>query len=65
VEDGLGKGFWLKVIGGTLLIGLAVFVVFIIFGKLVWGLGLFGALLVIAGILLVAAWLHDRRQQTS
>ena len=65
VDDGLGKGFWLKLIGGILLVGLAIFVGFVIFDKLLWGLGFFGALLFIVAILVVVAWLYDRHQQTS
>ena len=65
VDDGLGKGFWLKLMGGILLVGLAIFVGFVIFDKLLWGLGFFGALLFIVAILVVVAWLYDRHQQTS
>lgn len=65
MEDGLGKGFWLKLIGGVILVGIAVFVGFVIFDKLLWGLGMLGTLLVLVIILVVVAWLYDRHQQTS
>ena len=65
MEDGLGKGFWLKLIGGVLLLGIALFVGFAIFDKLLWGLGMLGTLVVLVAILVVVAWLYDRHQQTS
>lgn len=65
MEDGLGMGFWVKLIGGVLLLGIALFVGFAIFGKLLWGLGMLGTLLVLVLILVVVAWLYDRHQQTS
>lgn len=65
MEDGLGKGFWVKLIGGVILVGIAVFVGFVIFDKLLWGLGMLGTLLVLVIILVVVAWLYDRHQQTS
>jgi uncharacterized membrane protein HdeD (DUF308 family) len=61
----LGRGFWLKLVGGVIALGVALFVLFLIFNRLVWGFGFLGALLIVAGILLVVAWFHDKRHAKS
>jgi hypothetical protein len=63
--DGLDKGFWLKLVGGVLLLGLGIFVVFLLLDLLVWGFGFLGGLIVASAILLFIAWRYDKRQQTS
>lgn len=63
--DGLGRGFWLKLIGGVIVLGIGLFVVFLLVDRLIWGFGFLGGLLIAAAILLFIAWRYDKHQQTS
>ena len=65
MDDGLGKGLWVKLIGGVLLLGVALFVLFILIDKLLLGLGFLGGMIVIVAILVFIAWRYDKHQQTS
>jgi hypothetical protein len=60
-DDSLGLGFYGKLAGLILLIGIGVFVVFLIFSRAVFAWGFFGAFIVIALVLLAFGWFYDRR----
>jgi heme A synthase len=55
-ERGMG---WLA--GVIVLIGLGIFVVFLIFSRAVYAFGLFGALILLAVAVLLFGWIYDRR----
>ena len=59
------KGFWLKLVGGVLAFGIALFVVLWIVGQLLWAFGFLGGLLVTAAILLFIGWRYDKHQASS
>jgi hypothetical protein len=59
------KGFWLKLVGGVLLFGVALFVVLWILGQLLYAFGFLGGLVVTAGILLFIGWRYDKHQESS
>jgi hypothetical protein len=57
----MGFGFWIKCVGVILLGALACLVVFLLL-DIAWAAwGGFGALVAIAAVLLLVAWLYDRR----
>lgn len=60
-DDSLGFGFYAKLAGIILAIGLGVFIAFLIFARAVYAWGLLGAFLVITVVLLAFGWLYDRR----
>jgi heme A synthase len=55
-ERGMG---WLA--GVIVLIGLGIFVVFLIFSRAIYAFGLFGALILLAVAVLLFGWIYDRR----
>jgi hypothetical protein len=60
--DSLGFGFWAKTAGLILLGGIVLFIFLILFTRAIYAWGvLAGFGLLVAGVLL-AAWLHDRRE---
>jgi hypothetical protein len=60
-EDGLGFGFYAKLAGLILVIGIGVFIAFLIFARAIFAWGFLGAFLVVAIVLLAFGWLYDRR----
>jgi len=60
-EDGLGAGFYLKMMGGILAIGVGGLILMLIFTKAVYAWGFLGAFIAFAAVLLAIAWVHDRR----
>ena len=48
--------------GGLVAVGLGLLILAYIFSRAVVAWGIFGAFLVVAFLLLVSAWLYDRRQ---
>ena len=61
--DDLDRGFWIKFLGLFIAAGIGLFIVLLLFTKAVYAWGIFGAFLAIAAIALLAAWIHDRREQ--
>jgi uncharacterized membrane protein len=59
----MGGKFWLSLLGGLLLVALAVVIAMLAFGAVwyTWGLG--GAILLVFAILLVIGWIYDRREK--
>ena len=60
-DDGLGFGFYAKLAGLILAIGIGVFIAFLIFARAVYAWGFLGAFLVISIVLLLFGWIYDRR----
>jgi hypothetical protein len=61
--DDLGFGFYAKLAGVFLLGAIALIFVFIFFTRAVYAWGLFGAFLFLAGIVLLAGWIFDRKDK--
>jgi hypothetical protein len=59
--EGVGFGFWLKMAGVIVLVGIACLVIFLLLDVAWAAWGGFGALLAIGAVLLLAAWIYDRR----
>jgi hypothetical protein len=62
VED-VGARFWWRLIGGLVLLGIALFVVLGLLLHVMNKWGLFGAILAICVVSLIAAAIFDRRQR--
>jgi hypothetical protein len=60
-DDSLGFGFYAKLAGIILAIGIGVFIAFLIFSRAVVAWGFLGAFLVIAILMLAFGWIYDRR----
>jgi hypothetical protein len=61
-EEGLGFKFWLWLAGVLILGGIGLFILFLVLGHVFYAWGLFGGFLVLAAVLLLIAWIYDRRQ---
>lgn len=63
MDEGPGSGFWWKVIGGVFLFGLVAFILLMLLTRaaVAWGVG--GAFLGVVVVLLIVAWLYDRRDK--
>jgi hypothetical protein len=64
MEDS-GWGFWLKLMGGVILVGLALWVIFLVLDVAYAAWGAFGAMVFFIGVILLIAYVYDRRQQAS
>ncbi len=61
-DDGsFGAGFWLKVFGTILGVGLAIALILLFMGNVFARWGLIGGMLVFGAILLVLSWISDKR----
>ena len=58
--DGLGAGFWLKMIGVVVAIGIAGLVVFLFITTAWYAWGFLGMFLFVVAVLAVFAWIYDR-----
>jgi hypothetical protein len=61
MDDGLGKGFYFKMVAAIIGIGIAGLIGFLLFDRWVYRYGFIGAFAIAAGILLFIAWMYDRR----
>jgi hypothetical protein len=62
VDDrSLGGRFWLGLIGISLALGVAGLVLFLVINRAFYRWGALGTLLVLGGVLVLAAYIHDRR----
>ncbi|HEY7731417.1 MAG TPA: hypothetical protein VH950_10985 [Gaiellaceae bacterium] len=57
----LGFGFWLKMAGVIVLVGIACLIFFLLLDVAWAAWGGFGALLAVGAVLLLIAWIYDRR----
>ena len=62
-DDGLGRGFWLKFMGVLALGAVGMMLAFVLFSNAWAKWGFFGAMIVFTGVLLLIAWIGDRRSQ--
>jgi hypothetical protein len=60
-DEGLGAGFFLKIAGVCVAIGIGAMVIFLIFSRAVYAWGFFGAFIALGAVLCLFAWLYDRR----
>jgi hypothetical protein len=60
-DEGLGAGFFLKIAGVCVGVGIIVMILFLIFWRAVYAWGFFGAFLALAAVLCLFGWLYDRR----
>ncbi len=60
--DDLGGRFWLRLMGLTIVIGIAALIVFLLIDVVWYAWGVVGALLVTFLVMLVIGWAYDRRQ---
>ena len=60
--DRLGVRFWLWLIGVTVGLIAAAFLIFALIGWAWYAWGFFGTFVVFAGVLLAIAWFHDKRE---
>jgi len=61
-DDGLGAGFWFKVFGLILAGGIGAIALFILVDAAWYRWGAFGTLLFFLGIMLLMAYISDKRQ---
>jgi len=62
MEDELGKGFWLKLLGICLAIGVGGMLLFALLGTAWYAWGGFATIVLFGGILLIWAWIYDHKQ---
>jgi hypothetical protein len=60
-DEGLGTGFFLKIAGVCVAVGIIVMIFFLILSRAVYAWGFFGAFLALAAVLCLFAWFYDRR----
>jgi hypothetical protein len=63
MDEGLGFGFYARLAGITVAIGIACLILMLIFTRALYAWGVFGVLLALGAVLLLAGWLTDRRAQ--
>ena len=61
----LGKSFYAKLVAGIFVIGLGLFLGFILFERAVYRYGIIGGTLLVVGILLLIAYFYDRKHARS
>jgi glucan phosphoethanolaminetransferase (alkaline phosphatase superfamily) len=62
-QEKLGGKFWLWLAGVLVVGAIALFLVLVFLTRSYYAWGAFGTFVVFIGILLVFAWVHDRREQ--
>jgi hypothetical protein len=62
VEEGLGAGFWFKVIGAIIACGIGAMLLFLLINGAWYRWGGLGTLVIFFGIILTWAYFHDRKQ---
>jgi hypothetical protein len=60
-DEGLGTGFFLKIAGLCVVVGIIAMILFLIFSRAVYAWGFFGAFLAVAAVLCLFGWFYDRR----
>jgi uncharacterized membrane protein YcaP (DUF421 family) len=61
--DGLGFKFWGGLFGVILAIAIGGMILFLIFSRAVYAFGFLGAFLVLGVLVILVAWIFDRRTQ--
>jgi 4-hydroxybenzoate polyprenyltransferase len=62
-EDGFGAGTWVKMFAVLIGVGVAVFLTFVLATDALLRWGFIGGFVVIGVVLLLAAWLYDKRER--
>jgi hypothetical protein len=62
-EEGLGAKFWLGTFGVLLAAGIGIFIILLIFYRAAYAWGFVGAFLLLFAVLILIAWIWDRRRQ--
>ena len=62
MEEGLGAGFWLKLVGLAVAVAIGAMLIFLLLDAAWYRWGALGALLFFSGLLLVYGYIYDRRQ---
>ena len=62
-DEGLGAGFFLKIAGVCVGVGIIVMILALILWRAVYAWGFFGAFLALAAVLCLFGWFYDRRNQ--
>ena len=57
----LGKSFYAKLVAGIFVIGIGLFVGFVLFDRAVYRFGIIGGTAIVVGILLLIAYFYDRK----
>lgn len=60
-DEGLGVGFYFKIAGICLAVGVAALIFVRIFWRAMYAWGFFGAFIAIGILLLLFGWIYDRR----
>jgi hypothetical protein len=60
-DDGLGAGFFLKIVGVVVAGGIIAMIACLIWWRAVYAWGFLGGFLAFAAVLCLFAWLYDRR----
>jgi uncharacterized membrane protein HdeD (DUF308 family) len=61
----LGKSFYAKMVAGIFVIGIGLFLGFLLFDRAVYRFGIIGGTVLVVGILLLIAYVYDRKQAKS
>jgi hypothetical protein len=65
VDEGLGAGFWFKIIGLVIACGIGAALLFLLVNAAWYRWGGFGAMMFFFALLLGYAYIHDRREVKS
>lgn len=60
VDDDLGAGFWLKMVGAIFALGIAGLIIFAIIGMAWYAWGALGGFLFVVAVLAMISWIYDR-----
>jgi hypothetical protein len=60
-DEGLGAGFYFKIAGICLLIGIAAIIFMRIWWRATYAWGFFGAFIALGAVLALFGWIYDRR----
>jgi hypothetical protein len=63
VDDGPGAKFWFGMVGVVVACGVGAFLLFFLIGAAWYRWGAIGTLLVFSAVLLLWAWIYDRRKK--
>lgn len=61
----MGWGFWLKLMGLILVVGLAIWVILLVMDLAYAAWGAFGTMVFFIGVIVLVAWIYDKRQQAT
>ncbi len=60
-DEGLGAGFFLKIAGVCVAIGIGAMIIALIFFRAIYAWGFFGTFFALGAVLCLFAWIYDRR----